>query len=343
MRIVITGASGNVGTALLLRLGGDRHELVGVSRRRPPDAAPYTWAQWHSVDIGSAPAVQQLTEAFDGADAVVHLAWRLQAQQRGRAEMARTNRDGTAAVVAAARAAGIGHLVHMSSIGAYSPGAGHPVDESWPTDGIRSSDYSLDKVAAERTVRDGASGLPVSVVRPSFILQDAAASEIHRYFLGPLVPRQVIRPVLIGRAPVPAQLAIQVVHTDDVADALARIVEQHAVGAFNVAADPVITRDRWREMFGHVGPDLSPAVLRRGADLTYRLRMHRTEPSWLDLAFQLPTLTCEPLRGLGWSALRPGPQVLTDFVAALGRGAGRPGPLLFRADHTRPGPAGESA
>ena len=45
MRIVITGASGNVGTALLLRLGGDDgdgHELVGISRRPPPVAPPYT-------------------------------------------------------------------------------------------------------------------------------------------------------------------------------------------------------------------------------------------------------------------------------------------------------------
>ena len=255
--------------------------------------------------------------------------------------MARTNRDGTAAVVAAARAAGVGHLVHMSSIGAYSPGPGRVVDESWPTEGVATSDYSLDKVAAEDTVRGFEADLPVAVARPTFILQDAAASEIHRYFLGPLVPRQLIRPVVLGRAPVPSQLELQVVHTDDVADALARIVEQRATGAFNVAADPVITRARWRELYGHVGPDLSPAALRRAAGLTFRLRLHRTEPSWLDLAFELPTLTCDRLRGLGWSATRPGTQVLTDFVGALTRGAGRPGPLLFRQDRSRPGPAGD--
>ena len=133
MRIVITGASGNVGTALLLRLGSDEHELIGVSRRPPPAAPPYSWASWHTIDVGADSAKKQLTHAFAGADAVVHLAWRLQSQQHGRAEMMRTNRNGTCAVAEAARAAGVGHLVHMSSIGAYSPGPGLEVDESWPT------------------------------------------------------------------------------------------------------------------------------------------------------------------------------------------------------------------
>ncbi len=41
MRIVITGASANVGTALLRRLAGAGHELVGVCRRPPASAPPY--------------------------------------------------------------------------------------------------------------------------------------------------------------------------------------------------------------------------------------------------------------------------------------------------------------
>lgn len=45
MRIVVTGASGNVGTALLRRLRGE-HELVGVVRRPPPPVAPYDGMRW---------------------------------------------------------------------------------------------------------------------------------------------------------------------------------------------------------------------------------------------------------------------------------------------------------
>ncbi len=74
MRIVITGASGNVGTALLLRLGATgEHELVGVSRRWPPDAAPYSWAEWVTADVGAHKAEDVLEAAFTGADAVVQL------------------------------------------------------------------------------------------------------------------------------------------------------------------------------------------------------------------------------------------------------------------------------
>jgi nucleoside-diphosphate-sugar epimerase len=341
VRIVITGASGNIGTALLLRLGAEQggHQLVGISRRRPPLAAPYSWAEWHTVDIGGGLARDQLTDVFASADAVIHLAWRLQARDYGRAEMVRTNRDGTGAVAEAARRASVGRLVHMSSIGAYSPAPGLQVDESWPTGGVQTSDYSRDKATAEQTIRRYQDELGVAVVRPAFVLQEAAASEIHRYFLGRLAPRQLFRPGLLGLLPVPSRLAMQVVHADAVADALARIVERGATGAFNVAAEPAITRDSWRATYGRVGPDVRPATLRRAAALSWRLGVHRTEPSWLDLAFALPTLDCARLRGLGWSEQRPGPQVLADFLAALARGSGRPGPLLSRGHQERPGPA----
>jgi nucleoside-diphosphate-sugar epimerase len=75
MRIVITGGSGNVGTALLQQLGpGGEHELVGISRRRPPAEPPYSWAEWVTCDIGGEGAAVELRDAFTGADAVVHLA-----------------------------------------------------------------------------------------------------------------------------------------------------------------------------------------------------------------------------------------------------------------------------
>ena len=74
VRIVITGASGNVGTALLRRLAGAGHDLVGVCRRPPGLVAPYDAATWHSLDLADDSAERELTEVFRGADAVVHLA-----------------------------------------------------------------------------------------------------------------------------------------------------------------------------------------------------------------------------------------------------------------------------
>jgi UDP-glucose 4-epimerase len=52
-RIVIIGASGNIGTALLKRLAaaeGD-YELHCVARRRPPPVGVYESAFWHQLDV----------------------------------------------------------------------------------------------------------------------------------------------------------------------------------------------------------------------------------------------------------------------------------------------------
>ena len=60
MRIVITGASGNVGTALLRRLAaaGSAHDLVGVVRRPPEPVGPYESVHWHSLDVAGADAAR---------------------------------------------------------------------------------------------------------------------------------------------------------------------------------------------------------------------------------------------------------------------------------------------
>lgn len=130
MRIVITGASGNVGTALLRRLAGGGHEIVGVCRRPPDPVAPYDIATWTPLDLAGDDVDESLAPVLADADAVVHLAWGFQPSHDVR-YLERVGVGGTRAVVDAARRAGVPHLVHMSSVGAYSPRPGHGrVDES---------------------------------------------------------------------------------------------------------------------------------------------------------------------------------------------------------------------
>jgi nucleoside-diphosphate-sugar epimerase len=338
MRIVITGASGNVGTALLRRLKAGGHELIGVSRRRPPDVAPYTDVAWSCVDISAEDAVATLTKTFAGADAIVHLAWLIQPSHR-REVLRRTNVGGTGTVLRAAMAAAVPHLVHQSSIGTYSPGPGRTVDESWPTDGVRTSSYSVDKAAAERLLDAATQDCTVSRMRPALIMQDAAASEVTRYFIGPLVPRLLLRRRVMRFAPLPEMLAFQVVHADDVAAAIDLVLTTRAEGAFNVAADPVIDRDAFRRIFGGVGPQLPPAVIRTLASATWHARLQPTEPGWVDLAAQVPRLDSGRITALGWRPEHSAIHVLGSFVDALGRGAAGSGPLLrprSMADRVQP-------
>lgn len=132
MRIVVTGASGNVGTSVLARLAADESvaEIVGMSRRVPPLRLPKV--TWHPADVG----IDALTPIFAGADALIHLAWMIQ-PARDEAVMERTNVTGTRRVVEAVLAAGVPTLVHASSVGTYARGPkNRPVDESWPATGV---------------------------------------------------------------------------------------------------------------------------------------------------------------------------------------------------------------
>ena len=218
MRIVVTGATGNVGTSVLRALGSEPavDEIVGLARRRPDIAMPKT--TWVEADV----VHSDLVPIFDGADAVIHLAWLIQ-PSRDEASMHATNVDGSARVFAAAASAGVGALVHASSIGAYSPGPKDaPVSESWPTGVIQSSYYSRQKSETERLLDRFELEHPgprVVRLRPGLIFKREAATEIRRFFAGPFLPNPLVRPGLIPVLPVTDRLVVQAVNADDIGDA----------------------------------------------------------------------------------------------------------------------------
>jgi UDP-glucose 4-epimerase len=333
MRILITGASGNVGTALLRRLADLPHEVIGVSRREPPAKDAYATAVWVPLDLAAPDAADALLPHLDGVDAVVHLAWQIQ-PARDRDALIRTNQGGSRTVISAVRRAGVPHLVHMSSVGAYGAAPkGTWADESWPTTGVASSSYSVDKAACERMLDEleASAGAPlVTRVRPSLIMQPDAASEIARYFLGPLVPTSLLHPMLLRLTPWPSELRVQFVHTDDVADAFVRVLEQRAGGAFNLASSPVIDRNVIRRVFGGVAPPLPISVVRVAADLSFRAHLQPTDAGWIDLAASVPQLDSARARtDLGWRPAHPADETLLTFVKALRRRQGSSGPLLY--------------
>jgi nucleoside-diphosphate-sugar epimerase len=330
MRVAVTGASGNLGTALLRRLNAEGHQAVGISRRRPPETAPFVGVPWHQIDLGARSAPAALTDAIRGADAVVHLAWLIQ-PSRDREVMRRANQDGSRAVLSAVRASGVPHLVHMSSVGAYSPAEqGMCVDESWPCDGVPTSYYSVDKAAVEHLLDTVSTAeFTLSRVRPTLVLQAGAASEIARYFLGPLLPVGLLGPAAMRLAPWPRALKVQFVHSDDVADAVLRVLLDRIPGAFNVAAEPVVDRGALREAFGGVGPPIPPPLLRLAVQISWRLHLQPTNAGWVDMAMLSPLMDTTRIRALGWRPQHSGIDALRELVTAMKRGQGGRGPLLF--------------
>jgi UDP-glucose 4-epimerase len=339
MRIVITGATGNVGTALLKVLTEDpaeSHQLVGISRRPGPVEPPYEAVEWVGADLATPAATEVLATAFAGADAVVHLAWLIQPSY-DRELLRRTNQDGTARVIEAVQRAEVPHLVHFSSVGVYSPARdAQPVSEDYPHGGVPGSRYSVDKAAAEALLdrfedslaEAGDSSITVTRMRPGVILQAAAASEIARYFLPKPVPLRLLRQSLLRLVPLPAAFHLQFVHAEDVARAVRLVLCHRAGGAFNVATEPVVDRDSWSTMFGGVAPAVPVPVLRSLVHASWAVHLQPVDPGWIDLAANVPVLSTGRIRELGWQPRRSAEQVLRELVEAIREGRGTGSPVL---------------
>jgi UDP-glucose 4-epimerase len=328
VRIVVTGATGNVGTSLLRALADDDavESVVGIARRMPGVQFPKT--TWVQGDVSK----DDLDAHFVGADAVVHLAWLIQ-PSRKLAVLRATNVDGSRRVFEAAARTGVPALVYASSVGAYSPGPkDRGVDESWPTNGVPSSFYSRHKAETEHmldVVERENPGMRVVRLRPGLIFKREAASGVRRLFAGPFLPTFMLRRYLIPVVPNVPRLRFQAVHTDDVAEAYRLAITRPVRGAFNIAADPVLDPDELADVFDARPLSLSPRFVRAAASATWRLRMQPTPPGWVDLGLQSPLLDVTRARAeLGWAPRYTSREALAELVAGMRESAGIETPPL---------------
>ena len=329
MRVAITGATGNVGTALVRALAADPgvDEVVGIARRPAPSGFPV--GRFAQLDVSH----DELGAVFAGADVVVHLAWEIQ-PSRDRDRLWRTNVLGTRRVLDAAVAAGVPRFVMASSIGVYSKGPkDRLVDESWPRAGIPSSTYSVHKASVERLldavqVRHG--GLRIVRMRPALIFQRAAATEQRGLFVGPFLPGGLLKRGRLPVLPDVAGLRFQAVHADDVAEAYRlAILSPAAHGAYNVAAEPVLDLPQIGTARGARTLRVPRSVARGAFAAAYAAHLHPSEPSWLDVGLDTPLVSSERIRAeLGWSPARSALDTINEAVDGLADGASGATPPL---------------
>lgn len=330
MRIVVTGASGNVGTAVVRRLLEDPQvdSVVGVCRRAHDWDPPRTEWVWTDVADGD------LDAAFRGADAVIHLAWLFQ-PTRDPAVTWRANVIGTRRVLEAVATCEVPAVVVASSVGAYSPRTTlEPVTEDWPTDGAPTAAYSREKAYVERLLDLHEAEHPdrrVVRLRPVFIFAPHASVEQRRLFLGPLVPHALLRPGRVPVLPLPRDLVLQALHTDDVAEAYRAAAVGDARGAFNLAPDDVLSpsdlaglmRSRWVP---------TPArALRASLGAAFRLRTVPAAPELFDLAMSVPMLdAARARRELAWAPRATSGDAVQAFLDGLDGHATPPTPPLAK-------------
>lgn len=332
-RIVITGASGNVGTALLRRLvqDGRDYDIVGVSRREPPPDGVYACADWHQVDLAEPGVEIQLQRIFRGAACVVHLAWGFQPTRNTR-YLDAVAINGSSAVLSAAHNAKVPHLVHMSSVGTYAPGRyGERVNETWSTAGIKSSAYSRAKSAVEKML-DGyeqrnPDGVGITRMRPGFIGQRDAAMGLRRYILPAYINPRWVRWLRV--LPLDRGLVIPMVHADDVADACVRAVERCALGPFNLAAEPPVHREDIARALRAWPVHVPAALLGLLADASWRTRLQPIDRGWLDMMFSVPLIDTQRARTLlDWSPRWGSAELLAEVVDGFRHRSDTPSPVL---------------
>jgi nucleoside-diphosphate-sugar epimerase len=267
-----------------------------------------------------------LAACLRGADAVIHLAWAIQ-PARDEQAMWHTNVEGTAALLKAAAAVGVGAVVVASSVGAYSPGPkDRRVDESWATHGVPTSAYSRQKAYVERMLDSFEVEQPairVVRMRPGLVLKGDAASEVLRLFLGPFIP-----PTLLGRRLLPVfpgnrRLRFQVVHSLDAGAAFGLAAVRPVRGGFNVAADPVLDGAALAHILRARPVPVPSPLLRAAAAVSWRLRLQPTDPGWVDLVFSAPLMdTGRVRRELGWEPRYDAADAVSEILDGFGDRAG---------------------
>jgi nucleoside-diphosphate-sugar epimerase len=335
MRVVVVGATGNVGTSLLESLRSETavEEVVAVARRAP--AAQFPRTTFVNADIARA----DLVPLFRGAHAVVHLAWLIQ-PGRDESITSSVNLDGSRRLFRAVVDAGVPLLVYASSVGAYSPGPKDRfVDESWPTDGIASSFYARHKATLERDLdllEREQPELRVIRMRPALIFKAQAATEIRRLFAGPFLPGPIVTPKVIPVVPDTPGLRFQAVHSHDVGDAYRLALLSSARGPFNIAADPPIGAPELAQVLRARAVPVSAGLLRGAAALTYALRLQPSEPGWVDMALSVPLMDTSRARAeLGWEPRHGALETLGELLRGLRKGSDYPTPPLARGTSGR--------
>ena len=329
-RVVVTGASGNIGTSLVRALSRDPavHTIVGIARRRPEWTVDKL--EWATADLGADDDIDLL---LTGADVVVHLAWLFQ-PARDPLTTWETNVLGSVRLFEAVARVGVPVLVYSSSVGAYSPAPQDElVPESWPTHGWPQAAYTREKAYLER-VLDGFEArhpnLRVVRMRPAFLFKAASATEQRRLFAGPFLPGSLVRPGLIPVVPDLPGLRAQAVHTDDAAAAFRlAALDGAASGAYNLAADPVVDATVLAELLNARVVRLPAWTVRGPLSAAWHLHLTPADPDLFDAVLRMPLMDSTRARTeLGWTPTHDAKSVLSEFLTALREGTGGPTPPL---------------
>ncbi|WP_199430094.1 NAD-dependent epimerase/dehydratase family protein [Qaidamihabitans albus] len=334
LRVVVTGATGNIGTSVVEALSQDPRvgSIVGIARRQPEWSLPKL--EIATLDLAADPPGERLDALFTGADVVIHLAWLFQ-PTHDPVTTWRANVLGSVRVFDAVARCEVPTLVYSSSVGAYSPGPkDRRVDEHWPTHGWPEAAYTREKAYLERVLDGFGRANPQTRlvrIRPAFVFKRESASQQRRLFAGPLLPTGLVRPGFVPVVPDLPGLRVQAVHSADIGEAFRLAALNPVRGAFNVAAEPVVDASLFAELL-HARTVRMPAWPARAAlSAAWRLHALPASPGLFDAVLRLPLMdTTRAKTDLAWTPRYTASEAVAEFLTGLREEAGMPTPPLAK-------------
>lgn len=240
MTVLVTGASGFVGSAVVRRLIA-AGEAVRVLLRPTADRRN---VEGLSVEVATGDLRDRasLDRALTGCEGLYHVAADYRLWARRPDEIYETNVDGTKAIMRAAGEAGVRRIVYTSSVASLGLSSdGSPADEDTAvTLADMIGHYKRSKFLAEAQVRElvRAHGLPAVIVNPS--------TPMGPRDIRPTPTGRIIVEAAAGRIPAVVDTGLNIVHVDDVAEGhllaftRGRIGERYVLGGQNMTLAEIV-------------------------------------------------------------------------------------------------------
>jgi UDP-glucose 4-epimerase len=322
--VAVTGPTGDIGISAVhaLEQHPDVQRVVGMARR-PFDPVAHGWTktEYRQGDILDRDSVDTLVA---DADVVVHLAFIIMGS---REESARVNLAGTRNVFEAAVAnARPRRLVYTSSVAAYGYHSDNPVPitEDVPPRGSPEHYYSEQKAACEAALVEVTAGSPleVFVLRPCIVAGPKALTlaEVMPWSRLPGVVRKVTEAVPLLKPPFPDPgTPLQLVHHDDVADAIALAATTSApAGAYNLAADGVLSMSDVAEALGARPVPVPRMAMTAASQAMARLPFVPSALEWLHAGRTSVVMDVGKAKSqLGWTPKHTAAETLSSLADAL--------------------------
>jgi nucleoside-diphosphate-sugar epimerase len=313
LTVAVTGPTGTFGFGLIPLLEADDRvgRVVGIARR-PFDPSRHGWSklEYRRGDVRDPDALE---EAFEGADAVVHLAF-LITGAASRESIRAINVEGTLNAFRAAAAAGAKRFVYASSVAAYGFHRDNPIGmtEEWPARPADHLFYAQEKAELEQLLEQESAAHPeigLYLLRPPIVLGPHAVGG-KDLLPGRLAPvgRRLIDLLVGNRLPLPVlapDIPLQLIHEEDVGRALLLcVVGTGSPGAYNIAGDGTVTAGEIVRELGMLAVPLPGGLVQRTARVISSLPLPSAAPPALEWAEAMthPAImdTGKARRELGW-------------------------------------------